>query len=125
MLAGQLGDQPTMIRRGLVICAYACCALVITSFALFARDQISGASKHQVAEIAAGTPTRDATPVSESHHTGVRGVIDSAAHTLTAPFRSVIPPASQWAREIFATLCGLILYGVGLGFLARYSRGLS
>ena len=109
----------------MALCSYICCALVIASFAMFARDQISGASKHQVAQIASGTPTSPGvTPV--AHRPGeVRRVIDETARALTSPFRSVFQSSSQWAEQIFALVCAIVVYGVGLGYLARYTSGVS
>jgi hypothetical protein len=107
------------------MCAYACCVLVIASFALFAHDQISGASKHQAAEIASGTPTSPGVAPSSPHHSGIRRVIDDAARGLTAPFRAIFQPGSVWGNHIFDAVCALLLYGLGLGYLARYSSGLS
>ena len=101
-----------------------CCGLVIVSFALFAADQAGGASRHQVAEIAAGTPTRSAAaPVTDARAGQPRRFIDGAAKALTAPFRAVVHSGSPWVQQGFATLCALLLYGLGLGYLARYSQG--
>jgi hypothetical protein len=118
-------DDRTVLRRGLVICAWTCCALVVASFALFAQDQISGASKHQAAEIASGSPTTTGVTPTSAHHGSVRRFIDDAAHALTAPFRAIFQPSSAWGYHIFDTVGALLLYGLGLGYLARYSSGLS
>ena len=118
-------DDLDVFRRGLVMCAYACCTLVIASFALFAHDQISGASKHQVAEIATGATTTPGVTPASPHHGAVRRFIDGAASDLTAPFRTIFQPGSVWANHLFDVFCALMLYGVGLGYLARYSSGLS
>jgi hypothetical protein len=58
MLTAAAADGSGVIRRALGICSFVCCALVITSFAMFALDQIGGASRHQVAEIAGGSQSR-------------------------------------------------------------------
>jgi hypothetical protein len=101
-----------------------CCGLVVVSFALFALDQVGGASKHQVAELTADAPAHASTAtITAAHATQPRHFIDQAAKVLTAPFRAVVHTGSQWAQRGFATLCALILYGVGLGYLARYSQG--
>jgi hypothetical protein len=109
-----------MLHRILTTCSFVCCALVIASFALFAVDQLSGASKHQVAEIASGAPTSPGVTQSSSHHSGVRQVIDTTANALTSPFRSLVHMSNQWSEHIFVLVCGLTLYGLGLGYLARY-----
>jgi hypothetical protein len=112
-----------VIHRGLVLIAYACCALVVASFAMFARDQIAGASIHQQREIAVNAPhTPGVTPVSTGHGQP-RRFIDGASRALTAPFRSIVQSDSQWTLHALPTLFALLVYGVGLGYLARYSRG--
>jgi hypothetical protein len=101
-----------------------CCGLVVVSFGLFALDQMKGASEHQVAEVTASAPTRAGTPIVGDTHAGQpRRFIDQAASVLTAPFRAVMHTGSQWAQRAFAVFCALLLYGVGLGYLARYSQG--
>lgn len=90
---------------------------------MFATDQAGSASRHQVAEIAAGAPPQTTTTVTDAHPGQPRAFIDGAAKALTAPFRAVLHSGSQWAQEIFATVCALLLYGVGLGYIARFSQG--
>jgi hypothetical protein len=51
-----------------------------------------------------------------------RRFIDGAASELTAPFRAVADSANQWVQHGLGTVFALAVYGVGLGFLARYSR---
>jgi hypothetical protein len=111
-----------VVYRALVTSATVCCALVFASFGLFADDQISGASKHQVTEIASGQPTSPGVTPGSTRHSAVRRFIDGAARTLTTPFRSLVQSSSQWVHEIFVTVCALLVYGLGLGYLARYSR---
>jgi hypothetical protein len=111
-----------VVHRALITSALICSGLVLASFGLFAHDQISGASQHQVTEIASGAPTSPGVTPVNPHHAQPRRFIDGAAHTLTAPFRSLFQSSSQWAQRGFVTICALLLYGFGLGFLARYSR---
>jgi hypothetical protein len=125
MLEALTADQGIVVHRGLVLCSYICCGLVIASFALFARDQLSGASKHQAAQIASGTPTTPGEAPSNGHHTAVRRFIDNASNALTSPFRGVFQSSSEWAKRIFALVCAILVYGLGLGYLARYSQGIS
>lgn len=99
---------------------------MIAAFALFAVDQIGGASQHQVAELNGGIPTRTAAAtVGDAHAPQMQRDVDAAANVLEAPFRSVISSDNQWVQRGFATGCALLLYGLGLGFLARYSQGLA
>jgi hypothetical protein len=106
----------------LVLTAYICCGLVIASFALFARDQFAGASRHQQDELVAGHDTTAAPVQVKTHHGQPRRFIDGAAAALTSPFRSLAHTDSHWALEIEATVLALLIYGVGLGFLARVAR---
>lgn len=125
MLDAHSADVLGVIHRGLVLCSYTCCALVIASFGMFARDQFSGASKHQVAQIASGTPTSPGVTPASPHHGAVRRFIDNASNALTSPFGSIFQSSSEWARKIFALVCAILVYGIGLGYLARYARGVS
>jgi hypothetical protein len=110
-----------VVRRGLITVAYVCCGLVLASFSLFALDQASGASKHQVAELTSPTPTTPKTKPADSGQP--RTFIDGAAKVLTSPFHPILHSASPWAQRIFEMLCAMLVFGFGLGFLARYSRG--
>jgi hypothetical protein len=94
---------------------------VIASFAFFAVDQVSGASNNQVASIS-GAAAKSSPP---AHHSAVRKLVDSAAKDLTYPFHSLLRSSSQWANELLLLILGLTVYGVGLGYLARYTSGLS
>jgi hypothetical protein len=58
MLVAPSADTDGVIDRVLRLTALACCVLVALSFAMFARDQMAGASEHQQTELVAGrTPT--------------------------------------------------------------------
>lgn len=114
----------TMVHRILVGGSFICCTLVIASFGFFAVDQLSGASSQQVATIASGSATPVKQPASKKHGP-VRRFIDHAASDLTYPFHSLATSASQWADHILLLVVALAIYGVGLGYLARYAAGLS
>ena len=102
-----------------------CCGLVIASFALFARNQLAGASKHQQTEIVAGNQVTSEPAVGNHAKSQPGKFIDGAAADLTSPFRSLIKSNSVWVQEIVPTMLALLVYGVGLGFLARYTSGMS
>ena len=124
MLTAPAADAGDVIRGALALCSLVCCGLVVASFTLFAVDQANGASKHQVAEIAGGTPSRTGTSTVADPHPGQpRRFIDDAARTLTAPFRAVLHSGSDWVQHGFVTVCALLLYGLGLGYVARWSQG--
>jgi hypothetical protein len=126
MVVAPAADIPRAMNRVLALTAYVCCGLVIVSFALFARDQLAGASEHQQTELVAGpTQTGSSTPRAAHHPAQPRRFIDGAASALTSPFRSLVHSGSAWVSHGVSTLLALLVYGVGLGFLARYSRGWS
>jgi hypothetical protein len=114
-----------VIHRILVLTAFVCCGLVTVSFALFARDQLAGASKHQQNELNAGAQTTTSSTAAAHPHGQPRHFIDGAASALTSPFRALVHSNSDWVREIVPGLMALLVYGVGLGYLARYSLGSS
>jgi hypothetical protein len=113
-----------VISRVLVLASVVSCLLVGASFVLFARDQVSGASKSQVAQLAIPAPPAGS-PAPPRPKAQPRRFIDNAAHALTSPFDSVISSRSAWVDHGVPTVIALLVYGVGLGYLARYSRGLS
>jgi hypothetical protein len=62
-------DPPRVINRLLTYTSFVCCALVIGSFGMFARDQIAGASAHQQSELAAALPsTAGSSALADVHH---------------------------------------------------------
>jgi hypothetical protein len=125
MLIRHAADIGSVVHRLLVITSIVCCLLVSASFAMFARDQMAGASKHQQNEIIASQPTTTAPVPVHKSTAQPRRFIDSAASDLTAPFSSVVQTDSAWVKHGLTTILALLLYGVGLGYLARYSRGMS
>jgi hypothetical protein len=116
-------DTGGVIHRALVLVALAASLLLLASFGMFARDQLAGASKNQQNQLVAGaqqtrpTPSR---PVAQP-----RRFIDGAAQKLTSPFASLVQSDSPWATKGLPTVIALVVYGVGIGFLARFSRGLA
>ena len=109
-----------VLYRALATCALISCALVSLGFALFAVNQASSATRQQTAALNSA-PSAPA-PRQSRAEGQPRRFIDAAARKLTSPFRSLLSTSSQWSAEIFSTLMALLVYGVGLGYLARYSR---
>jgi hypothetical protein len=122
MLNGRQADSVSVVYRALKLVSVACCLLVVMSFAMFADDQLSSASRNQQTELATGvTPPAGASP--QTHQRGQPGrFIDGAATELTAPFRMIVASANEWVQHGLETVFALAFYGLGLGFLARYSR---
>jgi hypothetical protein len=95
------------------------CAIVIASFAIFALNQTSAASKHQSEEVS-NTPSVAATTTSKAHESGVHEAIDEASQQLTSPFAGVVSgSSSEWLTRGVELLLALVVYGLGLGYLAR------
>jgi hypothetical protein len=120
MLIAREVDIGNVISRVLRLTAFACCALVVASFAMFARDQMAGASQHQQSELVAGAhPTAaSSTPVK---HAQPRRFIDSAAKALSTPFEAIVQSSNVWVKHGLPAVFALLVYGLGLGYLARFS----
>jgi hypothetical protein len=109
-----------LLSRCLRTLAIAACLFMAVSFVLFGIDQAGGASdKAQSLVNASGAQTVGPAV----HHPGdpaVRRAIDDVNHVLAAPFRPLVPdPSSAWGTHGIEILGGLLLYGLGLGALAR------
>jgi hypothetical protein len=126
----RIDTEYAMVHRSLSFASFACCALITISFGLFALSELSGASHEQVSQLVAGTPPSSQTavpsPAPGVHRTAQpRRFIDDVAHALISPFAAVVPSDSAWVNHGIPSVVGLLVYGLGLGYLARYSRGLS
>jgi hypothetical protein len=94
------------------------CLIVIASFVIFAVGQTSSASTHQVDKV-----TETTTTTQPEHKGTAHKVIDEVAGKLTSPFSGVTAGStSQWVIRGVGTLMALLVYGVGLGYLARLLR---
>jgi hypothetical protein len=106
------------------------CAIVLVSFALFALDETRDAAKQSAAAVAGLEATRSSDPTAseerarERAHSAAREHIDDADDILVRPFAFVTNGTeSAWVRRGVPTLLALLIYGLGLSFLARYARG--
>ncbi len=100
------------------------CLIVIVSFVIFAVQQTGGASARQQEELGGSTATTAPAIVAHpSHKSAVHKAIDEAAAKLTSPFSGITAGAnSQWMVRGVGTVTALLVYGVGLGYLARVLR---
>jgi hypothetical protein len=105
-------------------------AIVLVSFGLFALDETRDAAKQSATAVAGLDATRTADPspteerARERAHGSVREAIDDADDVLVAPFAPITANTeSSWAARGIPTLLALVIYGFGLGFLARFARG--
>jgi hypothetical protein len=124
MLEAGAADTDRVIRRILVLASMSCCALILASFAMFARDQLAGASQHQVQEIATSATATGPLRIVQTRHGQPRRFIDDAANTLTSPFKSIVASDSQWVEHLVPTAIALLVFGGGLGYLARFTDGM-
>lgn len=103
--------------------------VVALGFVLFAVDETREASNRTTAEIRGDRATRSADPTPreerdrEAAHSGPRELVDDANDVLLAPFAGLVADdANVWARRSVPALVALLVYGLGLGFLARIAR---
>jgi hypothetical protein len=104
--------------------AIAVSAIVVLGFALFALDETDKGSKAQQAklerELGTGiAPTAPEEAARERHQGDVREAIDDANDVLLAPFVELVDSDNAWVNHGIPALLALLLYGVGLGFLAN------
>jgi len=115
--------------RLLRFASIAICLIVIASFITFAADEAKTASGHQQ-ELLGAAPKQvaiagsaQATSAPAAHKSTLHRTIDEASSELTSPFSSVLSAASgEWAIRGFKLIAALIVYGFGLGYLARALR---
>ena len=111
------------LARLLRLAAVAICLVTVASFGLYAINQTNTASAHQQESLASGGAEAREVNTSEPHTKGVRGVIDETAKTLTSPFKGVTASSnSEWVKRGAGMGFALLVYGFGLGFIARFIR---
>jgi hypothetical protein len=116
------------IVRLLRLASVAICLIVIASFALFAISETKSASGRQQEALQSGGPAATTTTGSHSsssppkHESAVHEAIDEASSKLTSPFSGVLSSSSEWATRGGKLLLALLVYGFGLGYLARMLR---
>ena len=107
-----------------------CSLILLMSFAMFAADQARHGSKTTVARIAAGdnttAPAGQQQPAKPKQHGEFRRAVDGANNKLVSPFDGVVAGSDGWTRHITLLILGFLVFGVGIGFVARYvsTRGL-
>lgn len=117
-----------MLERPLRLAAVLASAVVLLGFGLFAIDETREASAQTTAEIRGEEASRSADPTPrqerdrERAHGSLRELVDDANDVLLAPFAGLVADdAGVWARRGVPALIALVVYGFGLGFLARVS----
>jgi hypothetical protein len=104
--------------------------IVVLGFAMFAIDETDKGSKTQQAKLAeelhdSSDPVVPVVPdareeaAREASHGTVREAIDDANDVLLRPFVDLVDSNSAWVNHGIPALLALLIYGVGLGFLAN------
>lgn len=113
----------SVIIKLLRIASFAICLIVIASFTVFAVQQTKSASSHQGEQAASPTGSSKPIPANSTRHEGsVHKALDEASAELTSPFDGIVSGSSEWATRGVKLLLALIVYGFGLGYLARVLR---
>src|SRR3954454_22394619 len=119
-----------VIERALRLAAVICSLLVVAGWGWFAIDETSAASKNTQAEIAGQAAARTPSPdpdqerARERVNWRVHEWVDDANDVLLRPFASVADSSSsKWVRRSVPAVLALIVYGFGLGLLARVAAG--
>ena len=90
--------------------------IVLLGFGFFAVDEMDKGSKTQQRaldrELSGSNAALDVVPVSPTPD-------EDANDVLLAPFANLIDSDSSWVQHGVPALLALLLYGVGLGFLAN------
>ncbi len=102
----------TFLRTAAIVCSL----IIAISFLLFVIDQTKGSETSAVQQIE-GNEHPVAPPPKPVKQP--RKFIDKAAHTLTTPFNSIVDGKGEWVRHVVPDLLGILLFGLGLGYLAR------
>jgi hypothetical protein len=117
-----LDGLSTLLRLGSRIA----CLIVAVSFVLFVVEQAGSASTHQQNELNEAAPVTSRTaalPTTKHSESSVREAIDETSSTLTSPFKGAMAGwHNQWAIRGVGFVLALIVYGFGVGFLARMLR---
>jgi hypothetical protein len=103
---------------------------VLVGFAFFAADELDRGSKTQQQALAGelGGSAPEVIPVAptpadeaarEAAHGDLREIADDVGDVLLGPFTNIVDSDDVWVARGVPTLLALLLYGVGLGFLAN------
>jgi hypothetical protein len=102
----------TFLRTAAIVCSL----LIALSLAFFIVDQTKSSDTQAQQEIKGVLHPVAAPP---AKHGQPRRFIDQASHDLTTPFNSIAADKGPWVRHLVPDVLGILLFGLGLGFLAR------
>jgi hypothetical protein len=123
---------PILLAMGSLIrlAAIVMSGFVLVGFAFFATDELDRGSKTQQQALAnelegsspetipiAPTPADEAER--EALHGDLRELVDDVNDVLLRPFTDLVASQNAWVARGIPTILALLLYGVGLGFLAN------
>jgi hypothetical protein len=104
----------------------AICLIVAVSFGIFAFDETRNASAQQRQELVGETaaqPSPASPATTHKTQSWLHRDIERVATAVTSPFSGVVDEASgEWAVRAVKLLLALLVYGFGLGYLARTLR---
>jgi hypothetical protein len=96
------------------------CLIIIASFVIFAVNQTGNASKGQQREVSSGSSQGGSSAPESKHEDTVHKTLDEISDELTSPFAGLTSGlTSQWLIRSIKLLLSLLVYGFGLGFIAR------
>jgi hypothetical protein len=105
------------------------CLLVTVSFVLFVVHDTSVASAHQQDVLNSGVPPGQPLPASATpaaqppSKSSLRATIDELAEGATSPFSGLTSSwTSEWLKRGVLLALALLVYGFGLGYIARTIR---
>jgi hypothetical protein len=99
------------------------CLIVVAWFITFAVNQTASASDHQVRVTEGASNVGEQPSTKAAPHEGtLHRTLDETAETLTSPFAGLTSADSEWATNGVKLLAALLVYGFGLGYLARMLR---
>ena len=103
---------------------------MVAGWGWFVIDETSAASKNTTSEIAgavaaqAPSPDPDQERDRERVNSKAHEWVDDANDVLLKPFAAVVDgSSSKWVRRSIPALLALVVYGFGLGLLARVAAG--
>jgi hypothetical protein len=119
-----------VIERALRFVAVGCSLLVVVGWGWFAVNETRAASEQSQAEIAGQTAARTASPDPDQEldrekvNSKIHEFVDDANDILLRPFSAVAEnSSSKWVRRTVPALLALLVYGFGIGILARVAAG--
>jgi hypothetical protein len=106
-----------MVSKFIRFIAFFCCGVLIVSFVMFAINETNGGEAQAQLEMQGiNHPVMPPQPKSEGQP---RKTIDKIADELETPFKGIVTGDDKWANRLVPLVLALLVFGLGLGFLAR------